>query len=81
MHELAITKQLVADILAQLPSSSQKIVRTVSVEVGELTSYKSAPIKYYFDLLKREHDALKEAQLYVCMVAGENIILKALEVE
>ena len=81
MHEKAITEKLIADILEQIGGATFKAVRRVVVDVGDLTSYESSPMRYYFNLLKIEHDILKDAELRVSMVDGEEIMLRELEVE
>ncbi len=81
MHEKAITEKLIEDILLNVKDSTFTAIKRVVVDVGTLTSYESTPIRHYFNLLKVDHELLKDAEIRVSMVDGEEIMLRELEVE
>lgn len=65
MHELSVTRELVRQVLSVAPRPVE-----VHVELGLLTSYKPEPLKYYFDVLKRDNEQLADADLVIREVAG-----------
>ena len=81
MHELAITKQVIQDIMDVVKEKKIEKVKRVVVEVGKLTTYKVEPIKYYFNQLRKEHPQLKKTIFEGRNVAGEETILKEIEVK
>jgi len=80
MHELAITKQLVEDIKKLVAERNLKQVQRVVVEIGDKTSYKLDPMKYYFDQLKIQENALRETKFAGSEVNGRSVLLKEIEV-
>lgn len=66
MHELNVARELVRLVLER-----SKHPKKVFVELGALTTFKAEPLKYYFDILKKQEPALKDAQLSITEVAGK----------
>lgn len=58
MHELAVTKDLV-NLILQNSTHPKKVV----VELGAMTTYKSEPIRYYFDIIRQEYPSLSDVKL------------------
>jgi hydrogenase nickel incorporation protein HypA/HybF len=63
MHELAITKNIVDMVLNECRKRKVKNVEKVVIELGDLTSFKKEPIKFYFDILKKKNPLIKSSYL------------------
>ncbi|MBT4823884.1 hydrogenase maturation nickel metallochaperone HypA [Candidatus Woesearchaeota archaeon] len=70
MHEYGVTQSLVSQILVESEKNNVK-PKIITVELGNLTTYKAESIKFYFDMLKKEHDLLKSAKLELNEVKGK----------
>jgi len=81
MHELAITKQVITDIMNLVKEKKILKVKRVVVEVGKKTSYKVEPIKYYFNSLRKDYPELKKTIFEGRNVEGNETILKEIEVK
>ena len=79
MHELAITKQLVEDLLKLVKDMDLPKVKKVVVDIGDKTSYKAEPMNYYFDELKTHYEAIKETIFQGQEIIGKNVMLKEIE--
>jgi len=72
MHELGITREIV-DIAKEQCVKNNIAAETVTVELGDMASYKSDPLVYYYEILKIKHDELKESSLIVKNVKGTDL--------
>jgi hydrogenase nickel insertion protein HypA len=75
MHELMITEDLIRMILEanqdhELDTQNSKIVEVVC-ELGKLTTYKQEPILFYYDILKKNTNFLKDSILKVNVIKGK----------
>ena len=71
MHELSITRKLVEMIKSECKENNIDNPKKIVVEVGKLTNYKKQPIKFYFDLLKKEEDLIKNSELILNTIPGK----------
>lgn len=65
MHELGITEEIVRIILSETEQRSLFHVRSVTMTIGALTGYSPEAISYYYDILKRCHDCLRDSRLRI----------------
>ncbi|MBD3202788.1 hypothetical protein GF327_00705 [Candidatus Woesearchaeota archaeon] len=71
MHELSITKKIIEMIEKECSKNNIKKPDKIHAEIGELTTYKKEPIKYYFDILKKENHLLKKADIDMKIINGK----------
>ncbi|MBN1792443.1 hydrogenase maturation nickel metallochaperone HypA [Candidatus Woesearchaeota archaeon] len=71
MHELAITKEVIRIIREEAEKNSISSVKYVSLELGGLTTYKKESLLYFFNILKKDEEALQEAVLKIIEVGGK----------
>jgi len=64
MHELNITKQLIAMIEDECQKRGIR-PNIARVEIGKMTTYKKESIEYYFDILRNDTPVLKSCLLDV----------------
>ena len=79
MHELAITKEIVELILEECKRRKIKSVKNIKIEIGNMTTYKKNPILHYFEIIKKENQVTKNANLKVKEIKGEDLIIKSFE--
>lgn len=77
MHELAVTKGIVEDVL-KASHENNIIPKEIYIEIGSLTTYEKEPIEYYFSLLKKDHEEFSEAKLNIKIVEGNDVVIKKL---
>ena len=65
MHELAITETLVETIKKECEKNKIKTPTKITIELGILTTYKKESIKFYYDILKKENDLIKNTVLKI----------------
>lgn len=65
MHEFSVTQELVRLVLEQCRNPAK-----VVVELGELTTFKPEPLRFYFETLKQEHPELVGCELEIIVVPG-----------
>jgi len=70
MHELAITKSLIDMINCECRKNNIKKPKKVFCELGILTSFRSDPILFYFDELKKGKDILQDIELEIDEIFG-----------
>lgn len=70
MHELAITKEIVRIILKECKINKIKAPKKITLDMGSLTTYKSGPLKFYFDALKSENMIISVSELAIRVVKG-----------
>ena len=51
------------------------------MDIGNLTTYKEEPIIYYFEILKKESELLKDSTIVVNSVPGDDIRVREIETE
>jgi hydrogenase nickel incorporation protein HypA/HybF len=71
MHELSVTKALLA--LAEQECSRQHITnpQKIVVELGSLKNYKKDPILFYYELLQKEAPIFKHTALEIIEVQAK----------
>ncbi|MFC2163042.1 hydrogenase maturation nickel metallochaperone HypA [Candidatus Altiarchaeota archaeon] len=70
MHELGATRTLIGVILDTCRAKGISDPSSFIVRVGQLTSYSSESLIFYFDILKKEHNVLKDTTLEVRVIDG-----------
>jgi len=65
MHELAVTQEIVKTLIEECKKNNIRILKKATIIVGSFTTYKKHPIEYYFEMLKKEHELLKNSELEV----------------
>ncbi len=79
MHELAVTEEIIRIIEAEC--KERKVTpKKIILELGDFTSYKKWPLKYYYDLLKRDSAIIKDTELVVNEVRGQDLKIKEIVV-
>ena len=66
MHELAITQSLVE----QIQELTDKPLKAVSLELGELTSYKGEAIEFYFKKITEKDKQFSNTTLNIKRITG-----------
>ena len=80
MHELGITGEIIRIAEEACRKNKAKPVK-VFVDIGNLTTYKEEPIIYYFEILKKESELLKDSTIVVNSVPGDDIRVREIETE
>lgn len=62
MHELEVTKAIIKVAEEECLANDIR-AREIKIRLGTLTSYKSEPIRYYYDLLKTGSESLADSVL------------------
>lgn len=72
MHELSVTTQLM-NITIKECIKNKANPNKIIIELGELTTYKEEPLKYYFSILKKEEKyiLLKNTKLKINKTPGK----------
>ena len=66
MHEHSITNEVVHQIIHILEDEKvNKPVKKIHVELGLLTGYKKEPVLFYFESFKKNHELLKNSELFI----------------
>jgi hydrogenase nickel incorporation protein HypA/HybF len=65
MHELSITKDIMKMLEEECIKNKISHPRKIYLELGKFTNYKSDPIKFYFDALKKESDLLSQSEVVI----------------
>jgi len=71
MHELAITREIIALVKQECKERDISKPRKVSIHLGKLTNFSKEPIRLYFDLLKRENPIIVDTLLEVEEIPGK----------
>lgn len=71
MHEAMIVKKLIEEIEVECNKNNIKTLSKVVVDLGEIATYKSDPIMFYFDSYKKEYDFVKDAEIVVNEIDGK----------
>ena len=71
MHEYAATVELVELAIRECERNNATHPTKLVVELGDLTTYKSEPIQFYYSILKSEHSLLSDTELEIVEVQGE----------
>lgn len=67
MHEMGITEEIIRLVLEECDGRSPE---SVVLEVGELSSYKPEPVKFYFEMM-RKGTILEKSVLEVLDIKGK----------
>lgn len=79
MHELAVTEEIVMTI--EKECKERKVTpKKVVLELGDFTTYKKEPLKYYYDILKKDSKIIRNTELVVNETAGQDLIIKEIVV-
>jgi len=70
MHELAITKTIITDILNECNNRKIQNPSEIVVEVGKLTSYVGESIQFYYNILIPDTPKLANCRLQISEVNG-----------
>jgi hydrogenase nickel incorporation protein HypA/HybF len=70
MHEYNITNDVVHQVLHACEDSKISKPKKISVEIGELTTYKKDSVLFYFESFKKDNDILKDANLEIKIIKG-----------
>jgi hydrogenase nickel incorporation protein HypA/HybF len=70
MHELSITKTLIEMAQKECAQNNIAALSRIIVELGELTAYKSEPMLFYFNILKKENPVLRDTGLEIKTIRG-----------
>jgi len=68
MHELAITKKIMGMVEKEVENRKVDSPKSITVEVGEMTTFKEFALVSFFDTLKKESKYLKDSELKVIMI-------------
>jgi hydrogenase nickel incorporation protein HypA/HybF len=71
MHELNVTKKTMDLIKSECKENNIKNPKKIFLELGELTTYKKEPLVYYYNILKKESDLLKNTDLIIKEIPGK----------
>lgn len=72
MHELAITKRITDMVLREC--EQKKISpKKIEIELGKLTTYKMDSVAFYYDIIKKETELLKNTKLHIKEIDGKII--------
>ena len=75
MHELGITGEIIKIIEDESRANGIRPSKVI-LELGADSSYKEEPLKYYYDILKKESDIVDSSELKVEIVDGQDLRLK-----
>ncbi len=78
MHELAITREIVRIVVKE----SRKVnlrPKEIFIELGSLTTYKKTPLKYYYNILKKDSDITRGSSLRIKETAGSELKIKKIK--
>ncbi len=78
MHELAITKEIIG-IVEQESLKGKIRPKEVFIELGSLTSYKKAPLIYYYNLLRKDSDVIRDSRLNIVETEGDELRIKKIK--
>lgn len=70
MHELSVTKTIIAELQRVASEESFTNVTKATIAIGVLTTFKKEPILQYFNILKKEDPLLAKTLLNIDMVPG-----------
>ena len=71
MHELAVTQSLIQSVLTECKKNNIKDIKKIIVELGSLTSYVDESIQFYFNLLKKDIQIIKNSSLEIHVEQGK----------
>ena len=65
MHEFSIAKELVNSLLLETEKNAIIKIIKVELEIGEISFLQPDQLKYSFDVIKKEHPVMQEAEMVV----------------
>jgi hydrogenase nickel incorporation protein HypA/HybF len=65
MHEFSMAKELVNNLLAEAERNRVIKIVEVNLEIGEVSFLQEDQLKYSFDIIKKEHPVMREAELTI----------------
>jgi hydrogenase nickel incorporation protein HypA/HybF len=65
MHELSITKSIINSIQTETKKNNLKKIKQAEIDLGNFNNYNGECIIYYYNILKKEQETLKDSQIKI----------------